>query len=412
MKSNYKKLGEYIRSINNRNKELISEDLQGLSMSKEFRKSTSNIIGTDLKNYKLVYKHQFACDFMSIIRVHKFPVVLHVEIEPIIVSPAYTVFEVIDEEVLNPQYLMMWLRRTEYDRYADFRCDSAIRGGFKWEELCESEIPIPSIEKQREIVKEYHSITDRIKLNEQLNQKLEDTVQSIYTEWFVNFEFPDENGKPYKSSGGEMVFCDELDREIPKGWELLPLSDYCDINFSKRIFLSEYTTEGVPFYRSKEIILKKQGKSISNELYISRERYSEIISRFGAISKGDILLSAVGTIGVSYMVQEEEFYFKDGNLFWFRNFKDDSINSYLYEWMQNEEFKKAIDEITFGSTQKVITTTALYEVKVLLPSKKIREKFSNLSSTIRNNINMNNHLTFCLEELQETLLSKMATIEG
>ena len=170
MKSNYKRLGDFITLVNKKNKGLVSEDLRGLSMTKEFRKTTSNIIGTDLSNYKLVYKNQFACDFMSIIRVHKFPVVLHHDDKPIIISPAYPVFEVKDEEELNPKYLMKWFRRTEFDRYADFKCDSAIRGGFKWDKLCEVELPIPSIEKQREIVKEYNTVVNRIKLNETLTK--------------------------------------------------------------------------------------------------------------------------------------------------------------------------------------------------------------------------------------------------
>ena len=231
MRSNYKKLGEYIRKVDIRNKGLLVDDLRGLSMTKEFRKSTSNIVGTDMSKYKIVRKWQFACDFMSVIRVYALPVVLHLEDSPIIVSPAYTVFEVIDEDVLLPEYLMMWMRRPEFDRYAFFRCDSAIRGGFAWNELGEVELPVPSIEKQREIVKEYHTIVNRIKLNEQLNRKLEETAQAIYKQWFVDFEFPipaeyataigrpGSEGKPYKSSGGEMVYNDELNQEIPERWE-------------------------------------------------------------------------------------------------------------------------------------------------------------------------------------------------
>ncbi|WP_262733857.1 restriction endonuclease subunit S [Gaetbulibacter sp. NE] len=254
-------LGDYIQPVNNRNKSIITEDLRGLSMSKEFRKSTSNIVGVDLSKYKLVYKNQFACDFMSVIRVHKLPVVLHSEEEPVIVSPAYTVFEVTDENVLLPEYLMMWFRRPEFDRYADFRCDSAIRGGFKWDELCEVTLPIPSIEQQQQIVDEYNTVTNRIQLNEQINQNLEATAQALYKHWFVDFEFPidlcqselveDPNchlehvtsstspraqsrgekrevsletlnkidfTKGYKSSGGKMVYNEELDKEIPVGW--------------------------------------------------------------------------------------------------------------------------------------------------------------------------------------------------
>ncbi len=121
-------------------------------MTKEFRTSTSNIIGTDLSKYKLVGKNQFACDFMSVIRVHKLPIVLHNEEKPIIVSPAYVVFEVIDTNILLPEYLMMWFRRPEFDRYARYKSHGSVRETFDWDEMCEVKLPIPNIEKQQQIV--------------------------------------------------------------------------------------------------------------------------------------------------------------------------------------------------------------------------------------------------------------------
>src|SRR5690554_7638034 len=186
----YKKLGDYIRKVNNKNKDMKVLNLQGLSMTKEFRKSTSNIVGTDLSKYKIVKQGQFCCDFMSVIRVHKLPVVLNNLGEDVIISPAYIVFEVIDENLLLPEYLMLWFRRSEFDRYADFRCDSSIRGGFQWDELCEVELPVPAIEEQRKAVEQYQSVTNKIKVNEQICEKLEATAQTLYKQWFVDFEFP------------------------------------------------------------------------------------------------------------------------------------------------------------------------------------------------------------------------------
>jgi len=185
MRSNYRKIGEFIREVDNRNSDLKVSELRGLSMTKEFRESTSNIVGTDMSVYKVMYKWQFACDFMSPIRVNKLPVVLKMDDKPNLVSPAYPVFEVIDRTKLDPEYLMMWFRRPEFDRYATFKCDSAIRGGYNWEELCDTDIPVPHIDKQRELVKEYNTIVNRINLNNQLIQKLEETAQAIYKQWFV-----------------------------------------------------------------------------------------------------------------------------------------------------------------------------------------------------------------------------------
>ena len=185
MKSNYKPIGNYIRKVETRNRDLKVTRLLGLSMTKEFRETTSNIVGTDMSVYKVMSKYQFACDFMSPIRVSKLPVVLKLDDEPNLVSPAYPVFEVIDRNELDPEYLMMWFRRPEFDRYATFKCDAAIRGGYEWNELCETLIPIPKIDKQREIVKEYNTIQNRIDLNQKLIQKLEEIAQAIYREWFV-----------------------------------------------------------------------------------------------------------------------------------------------------------------------------------------------------------------------------------
>lgn len=179
MKLNYK-LGELIRNVDVKNKDLHCNNLKGLSMTKEFRASTSNIVGTDLSKYKIVAYKQFACDFMSAIRVHKMPIAFNSEMEEILVSPAYAVFEVIDENIILPEYLMMWFRRSEFDRYADFRSDAAIRGGYGWNELCETEIKLPSLEEQRKIVQAYKTITDRIELKKKINDNLEAQAEALF----------------------------------------------------------------------------------------------------------------------------------------------------------------------------------------------------------------------------------------
>src|SRR5690606_15746571 len=145
---------------------------------------------------------------------------------PSIVSSAYYVFEIIDNNELLDDYLMMWFRRPETDRYIGFISGGDVRGSISWDDLCTIEIKVPDKQTQQEIVKEYNTVTNRIKLNEQLNQKLEETAQTIYKHWFLDFEFPNEKGEPYKSSGGEMVFNEELDKEIPKGWVIKKISDF------------------------------------------------------------------------------------------------------------------------------------------------------------------------------------------
>ena len=171
MKQSYK-LGEIIRLTDTKNKDGKCNNLLGLSMHKDFRPSTSNIVGTDLKKYKIVKYRQFAVDFMSAIRVHKMPIALNLTNEDILVSPAYAVFEVRDENIVMPEYLMLWFKRDEFDRYADFKSDSAIRGGYDWQELCNTEICLPTIEEQKAIVENYNVVEGRINLKRRINDNL------------------------------------------------------------------------------------------------------------------------------------------------------------------------------------------------------------------------------------------------
>lgn len=238
MRSNFRRIGNYIQQTNTRNGGLAVTNLQGVSISKVFMPSVANINGTDLSAYKVVTKEQFAYNPMHVGRDEVLPIAMLGTDAPIIVSPAYVVFEIIDTQALLPEYLMMWCQRPEFDRNAWFTTDSSVRGGFNWNDFCDMELPVPSPEKQQEIVKEYHTIVDRIKLNERLNQKLEETAQAIYKQWFVDFEFPisteyanaiakpEFEGRPYQSSGGEMVFNEALKQAVPKGWDDCLISDF------------------------------------------------------------------------------------------------------------------------------------------------------------------------------------------
>ena len=148
--------------------------------------SVANVIGTDLSTYKLVSKMQFACNLMHVGRDEKIPMAMYTEDNPIIVSPAYFVFEVTNNDQLLPEYLMMWFRRPEFDRNAWFYTDADVRGGMGKESLLDMQLPIPSITHQREIVAEYETLTRRIRLNEQMIQHLESTAQALYRKMFVD----------------------------------------------------------------------------------------------------------------------------------------------------------------------------------------------------------------------------------
>ena len=186
MKSNYNKIGQYIRLIDERNFDLKVETLLGLTINKDFIPSVANTVGSDMSRYKIIRKNQFACSLMQVRRDKKIPVALQRNYKEAIISQAYPVFDVTNKDELLPEYLMMWFSRSEFDREACFYAVGGVRGSLEWEDFCNMQLPVPDIEKQKAIVKEYNTIVNRIKLNEQLNQKLEETAQAIYKQWFVD----------------------------------------------------------------------------------------------------------------------------------------------------------------------------------------------------------------------------------
>ena len=185
MKSNYDILGNHIRLIDTRNRESITDRVLGISIDKFFMPSVANVIGTDLSKYKLITKGKFACNPMHVGRDERLPVALYDEEEPAIVSPAYFMFEVVDNSILNEDYLMMWFRRPEFDRICWLHTDGSVRGGITWDDICRLELPIPPIEKQLEIVNSYKAITERIALKKRINDNLEATAFAIYRETFI-----------------------------------------------------------------------------------------------------------------------------------------------------------------------------------------------------------------------------------
>lgn len=173
-------------------------------------------------------------------------------------------------------------------------------------------------------------------------------------------------------------------------WKKVKVGDCCEVTSSKRIFFSEYVDSGVPFYRSKEIIETSNGQAISEPLFISQEKYEEIKKHFGVPQPGDMLLTSVGTIGVPYIVCEKDyFYFKDGNLTWFRNFSDELDSKYLYFWVKSSEGQGVLNNTTIGSSQKALTIASLKGLEIPCPpvvvQKRIVDILAGYEAIIENN---------------------------
>ena len=186
MEKGYKILGNYIRLVDERNKNLAVTKLLGVSISKKFIPSIANIVGTDLSNYKIVRTGQFAYGPVTSRNGEKI-YIAYLDEEDCIISSSYTVFEVENKEELDPEYLMLWFSRPEFDRYARYKSHGSVREIFDWNELCMVELPVPDIEKQRKIVKAYKTITDRIDLKQKINDNLLNSVQAIFRSWFVDY---------------------------------------------------------------------------------------------------------------------------------------------------------------------------------------------------------------------------------
>ena len=188
MKSNYDRLGNHICLVDQRNREGMVKQVLGININKYFMPSVANTIGTDLSNYKLLTKGLFACNPMHVGRDKKLPIALYNENTPSIVSPAYFVFKVIDNNVLNEEYLMMWFQRSEFDRVCWFKTDGSVRGGITWDDICRIELPILPYQEQLKIVRYYRSIIERIELKKKISDNLEATAQAYFNNLFFSCE--------------------------------------------------------------------------------------------------------------------------------------------------------------------------------------------------------------------------------
>ncbi|HBK83897.1 MAG TPA: restriction endonuclease subunit S, partial [Flavobacterium sp.] len=241
MKLNYKPLGKYIQPVVGRNNDLDDLPLVGLSIQKKFIPSIANTIGTDMSTYRIIERNQFAYGPVTSRNGDKITIALFTDFDKALISQAYTPFEVTDRNELDPEYLMMWFRRPEFDRYARFKSHGSAREIFDWEELCNTLLPVPHIDKQREIVKEYNAIQNRIAINQQLIQKLEETAQAIYREWFV---------------------------EYSQSWDWTTVKDFCiDMKSGGTPSRTEYN-----YWNSNDIPWIKTGE-IKNNILIQAEEY-------------------------------------------------------------------------------------------------------------------------------------------
>lgn len=262
-RSDYKRLGDYIREVDVRNRDLAVTNLLGVSISKEFIPSIANTIGTDMSSYKVVRPNQFAYGPVTSRNGDKVSIALFHGDGCAIISQAYTVFEVQDGETLMPEYLMMWFRRPEFDRYARFHSHGSAREIFDWDELCDVLLPVPSIERQRAMVAEYETLSRRIDLNRSMIAQLEATAQTLYRKMFV----------------------DDIDPEhLPVGWRMGALTDIA--TYMNGTACQKYAAKGknvLPVLKIREL---SQGFCDQNSDFVDTSIPKDFI-----VDNGDVIFS-------------------------------------------------------------------------------------------------------------------------
>ncbi|KAA6302391.1 MAG: hypothetical protein EZS26_001504 [Candidatus Ordinivivax streblomastigis] len=397
MPSNYKRLGEYIREVNIRNRKLEAYHLIGLSIQKEFIPSIANTIGTDMSTYRVIKRSQFAYCPVTSRNGEKITVALFDKFDEAIISQAYTVFEIIDTEILSPEYLMMWFRRPEFDRYARFQSHGSVREMFDWNEMCEVELPIPSIDKQKEIVAEYNIIQNRITLNNQLIQKLEETAQTIYKQWFM----------------------DNIDKEnLPEGWTVEKLGKIVNStlggDWGKDSIIANYDQE-VLCVRGTDIPIASNGQAgnMPIRFIIKKNLQNRQLNNF------DIVIEISGgsptqSTGRSLFVTEEYLKYMKKNVIC-SNFcrvikSENNYPEYLYHTIKY--LYRAGVLFTYENSSNGVKNLALddlfREEKIVVPSDKIICKFKNIITPINKcKITIGREIDI-LYRLKELVLAKMA----
>ena len=349
-----KRLGDYIREVDMRNRDLEVTKLLGVSISKEFMPSIANTVGTDMSSYKIVEPWQFAYGPVTSRNGDKVSIALYKDDEKAIVSQAYIIFEVKDKQELLPEYLMMWFRRPEFDRYARFKSHGSAREIFSWEEMCEVELPIPSIVQQQKMVSEYEAVTRRIRLNEQIIAKLEETAQALYRKMFV----------------------DGIDQEnLPEGWRMGTLGKISDFKNGKATKLSNGI---IPVYGGNGIVGYTETSNAENVI---------VIGRVG-INCGNALLEPnkcwVNDNAMMVIPKSDNIYF----LYWL--IKSLDLNG------QSE-----------GSGQPLLTQAILTQQDCLIPSLCAIRTFDSQAKNLAMNAFIRQSEIVKLNELQSLLLAKM-----
>jgi len=384
MKSNYEPLGKHIQLVDYRNSEEVTSTVLGISIDKEFMPSVANVIGTDLSRYKLISKGLFACNPMHVGRDERLPIALYEKDSPAIVSPAYFMFEIIDRDVLNEEYLMMWFRRPEFDRECWFMTDGSVRGGITWDDLCRIKLPVPSYARQCEIVGSYRAITDRIALKRAENDNLANTEQAILVETVIN-------NHTVPTALGDLV--DFIDGDRGKNY---PTFD-------------EFTSTGYCLFLNASNVTST-GFNFDNCMFVSEEK--DKLMNKGHLSPYDIVLTSRGTIGNVALydkhIKYENARINSGMLI--IRPKTKRLSPYfIYALLKSSYMKAAVERFKSGSAQPQLPIKDLQKITFEIPeSDTVLVALDRQFLAVEESISINNNEIDNLKELSNVLLAELS----
>ena len=383
MKEGYRLLGDFIQPVDERNRDLKVDYLLGVSISKQFIPSIANIVGTDLSSYKIVRTGQFAYGPVTSRNGEKISIAL-LQDKDCIISSSYTVFEVTDNERLDPEYLMLWFSRPEFDRYTRYMSHGSVREIFDWDELCKVELPVPSIEKQRGIVTAYNTITDRIELKRKINDNLEAAALSIYKCFFVDY-IPFDGSQP---SSWKEVTVDDIASDVICG-KTPPTAD--PQNYGGTIpFITIPDMHGSVYTTSTARFLSEKGASTQPGKMLPAN---------------SVCVSCIASVGLVCLTAEPSQTNQQINSI---ICKDQISPFYVYTKMTT--LNKYLKQLgAGGSTTLNINKTLFGQIPILLPDKASMKEYHNNVEPLFSSIRENQYEIQHLESLKRLLLSQISS---
>ena len=379
-----KKLGDYIHQVDIRNKNLEVQTLLGVSNEKYFMPSIANIVGTDLSSYKIVKYNQFAYGTVTSRNGDKISIALLKEKE-CIVSSSYIVFEINDINELNPDYLMMWFKRPEFDRYSRYMSHGSVRELFGWEKLCEVELPIPSIEEQLKIVDDYKVIEERIAIKEAINNNLFEQLSNLYRHNLL----------------GNLPI-DKLDSLIlPEGYSIKTIGEYCSIK-SGYAFKSDWWNPDDGFKVLKIGNISQNSIDVINCDFVSEKHLSK--ASLFKVSNYDMLIALTGaTIGkIGFLPECDEILYVNQRVgkFFFDSPAIEKIPFIYCSLMQPEYINPIISKSEASSAQANMSGDDIQNLHIIYPPIEEINKFNKIAKNyfinIGRNVNEINKLRYML----------------